>query len=210
MEISPQENLQGDRYLHWDDFRHRAADKDGLTKEEQWAAIRMGRAMRSQPLPLLDTKGQPFTFFLTPKAFGLLREIDLHCGTAPSGSAVLREEASRHQFDSLMEEALTSSQLAALATSTIAAIEVADISLVDGDALASLSSSGVSASSRHRIFFAHWWAGPQISRTSFCAPASLIVRAKRYIPVWRLSLSRSVSISRVPPCWAMNRPTQAG
>jgi Fic family protein len=111
MEISHQENLRPDRYLHWDDFRYRAADKDGLTKEEQWAAIRMGRAMRSQSLPLVDTKGRPFTFFLTPKAFGLLREIDLHCGAAPSGSAVMREETSRHQFDSLMEEALTSSQL---------------------------------------------------------------------------------------------------
>jgi len=111
MEISHQENLRADRYSHWDDFRHRAADKDGLTKEEQWAAIRMGRAMRSQSLPLLDTKGRAFTFFLTPKAFGLLREIDLHCGTGPSAGAMVREETSRHQFDSLMEEALASSQL---------------------------------------------------------------------------------------------------
>lgn len=111
MDFSHQENLRADRYLHWDDFRYRAADKDGLTKEEQWAAIRMGRAMRSQPLPLLDTKERPFTFFLTPKVFGLLREIDLHCGTGPSGSAMVREETSRHQFDSLTEEALTSSQL---------------------------------------------------------------------------------------------------
>lgn len=111
MEVSHQENLRADRYLHWDDFRHRTADKDGLTKEEQWAAIRMGRAMRSQPIPLLDTKGRAFTFFLTPKAFGLLREIDLHCGAGPSESAVVREETSRHQFDSVMEEALTSSQL---------------------------------------------------------------------------------------------------
>ena len=111
MECSHQENLRADRYLHWDDFRHRASDKDGLTKDEQWAAIRMGRAMRAQPIPLLDTKGRPFTFFLPPKAFGLLREIDLHCGAGPSASAVVREETSRHQFDSVMEEALTSSQL---------------------------------------------------------------------------------------------------
>jgi len=111
MEFSHQEGLKAERYLHWDDFRHRAADKDGLTKEEQWAAIRMGRAMRSQPIPLQDTNGRPFTFFLTPKAFGLLRDIDLHCGVGPSGSAMVREETSRHQFDSLMEEALTSSQL---------------------------------------------------------------------------------------------------
>jgi Fic family protein len=111
MEFSHQENLRADRYLHWDDFRHRAAGKDGLSKEEQWAAIRMGRAMRSQPIPLLDTQGRHFTFFLTSAAFGLLREIDLHCGVGPSESAVVREETSRHQFDSLMEEALTSSQL---------------------------------------------------------------------------------------------------
>ena len=111
MELSHQANLRADRYLHWDDFRHRASDNDGLSKDEQWAAIRMGRAMRSQPLLLLDTQGRAFTFFLTPKAFGLLREIDLHCGAGPSECAMVREETSRHQFDSLMEEALTSSQL---------------------------------------------------------------------------------------------------
>ena len=111
MEASHQENLKPDRYLHWDDFRHRASDRAGLTKEEQWAAIRMGRAMRSQSIPLEDWKGKPFTFYLTPKAFGLLREIDLHCGAGPSDRAIVREETSRHQFDSLMEEALTSSQL---------------------------------------------------------------------------------------------------
>jgi Fic family protein len=71
----------------------------------------MGRAMRSQPIPLVDTQGRLFTFYLMPKAFGLLREIDLHCGVGPSGSAMLREETGGHHFDSLMEEALTSSQL---------------------------------------------------------------------------------------------------
>lgn len=111
MEISHQENLRVDRYLHWDDFRHRVADKDGLSKEEQWAAIRMGRAMRAESIPLLDTKGRAFTFFLTSMAFRFIREIDLHCGAGPSESTMVREETSRHQFDSLMEEALTSSQL---------------------------------------------------------------------------------------------------
>jgi Fic family protein len=111
MEFGHQEALKAGRYLHWDEFRHRASDKDGLTKEEQWAAIRMGRAMRSQPIPLVDLKGQAFTFFLTSKAFGLLRKIDLRCGAGPSGSAMVREETSGHEFDSLVEEALTSSQL---------------------------------------------------------------------------------------------------
>ena len=70
--------------------------------------------------------------------------------------------------------------------------------------LASLSSSGVLASICQRMRFAHWWAGPQTSRTSRCAPASLMVRAKRYIPVWRLSLSRRFSISSVPSRAARN------
>jgi Fic family protein len=111
MEFSHQESLKSQRYLHWDEFRHRASDKEGLTREEQWAAIRMARALRSQPIPLEDMQGRPFNYYLMPKAFGLLRDIDLHCGVGPSGSAMLREETSRHQFDSLMEEALTSSQL---------------------------------------------------------------------------------------------------
>lgn len=111
MEFSRLENLREDRYLHWDDFRHRAADKAGLSREEQWAAIRMGRAVRSQTIPLLDTCERPFTFLLTPRIFSLLREIDQYSGAGPSQTAVVREEANRHQFDSLMEEALTSSQL---------------------------------------------------------------------------------------------------
>ena len=111
MDAGHQENLKPDRYLHWDDFRHRVSEKAGVTREEQWAAIRMGRTMGSQPIPLEDPKGQAFTFHLTPKAFRLLREIDLQCGAGPSESAIVREETSRHQFDSLMEEALTSSQL---------------------------------------------------------------------------------------------------
>ena len=111
MEYSHQQNLKPGRYLHWEDFRHRASAGDGLSREEKWAAIRMSRAMRSQPIPLADEKGRPFTFFLTPEAFGLLREIDLHCGAGPSGNAIAREQASGHEFDSLMEESLTSSVL---------------------------------------------------------------------------------------------------
>ena len=111
MESSHRENLRPERYLHWNEFRHRASSKDGLTVEEQWAALRMARSMRSQSIPLADSQGREFTFYLTPKTYGLLREIDLHCGASPAGCAMVREETRRHQFDSQMEEALTSSRL---------------------------------------------------------------------------------------------------
>ena len=113
MEFGQQESLRADRYLHWDDFRHRAADKDGLTKEEQWAAIRMGRAMRSQPtLAAGYARASHSPFSSLRKPSGCSRK---STSTAAAASVrerrCVREEASRHQIDSLMEEALTSSQL---------------------------------------------------------------------------------------------------
>lgn len=109
-----EESFRADRYLHWDDFRHKIGDKAGLTKERQWAAIRMSRAFRSQPIPLLDVKGQPFTFFLTQRAFEILHEIDLHCGggigVAEDG-IIQKDTRDRYYIDSITEEALTSSQL---------------------------------------------------------------------------------------------------
>ena len=111
MESSHLENLKTDRYLHWDDFRHRTAPKNGLSAEEQWAALRMGRAIRAQAIPLQDTHGRPFSFFLTSQAFNMLREIDLYSGTGAADSSVVREEVNRQPLDSRMVEALTSSQL---------------------------------------------------------------------------------------------------
>jgi len=111
MDYSHRHNLKASEYFHWDDFRHRGSAIGGLTREEQWAAVRMSRAMRSEPIPMEDAKGQPFSFFLTPQAFRWLHEIDQHCSIGPLGSSVMREEASGHEFDSLMEESLTSSVL---------------------------------------------------------------------------------------------------
>ena len=114
MRFGHQESQRTDRYPHWDEFRHRASGKDGLTKEQQRAALRMSRALRSQPVPLEDLQGQPFTFFLTQRAFEWLHEIDLHCGggIGVAEDGIIREDTrDRYYVDSLMEEALTSSQL---------------------------------------------------------------------------------------------------
>jgi Fic family protein len=109
-----QESQRTDRYPHWEEFRHRTSGAGGLTKEQQWAALRMSRALRSQPVPMEDLQGQPFTFFLTQQAFERLRQIDLHCGggIGVAEDGIIREDTrDRYYVDSLMEEALTSSQL---------------------------------------------------------------------------------------------------
>lgn len=74
----------------------------------------MSRAFRCQPIALKGLDENPFTFFLTQRAFQDLHEIDLHCGggigVAEDGM-IHKESRDRYYIDSITEEALTSSQL---------------------------------------------------------------------------------------------------
>src|SRR5690606_38686321 len=113
-QIASKESSRKDRYLHWEDYRHRASSVDGISVEEQWAAIRMSRALKSTPTKLKDAKDRPFTFFLTEKAFEALHEIDLRCGggiSTTSDGIIQERTRDRYYVDSLIQEALTSSQL---------------------------------------------------------------------------------------------------
>ena len=109
-----EESQRSDRYLHWDEFRHRSSGTGVLTTAEQWAAIRFNRSSRSQPIPLVDVGGKPFTYFLTQRAFEILHEIDLHCGggiRVMEDGLVQKDTRDRYDLNSVVEEALTSSQL---------------------------------------------------------------------------------------------------
>ncbi len=113
-EYGQAEGLRTDRYLHWDEFRHRATPSGDLTIEERWAAIKMSRMYGAQPIPLKDRVGRPFTFSLNQRSFELLHEIDLHCGGGISvaNDGILQAGTrDAYYISSLFEEALTSSQL---------------------------------------------------------------------------------------------------
>ncbi len=113
-EYGQAERRRTDRYLHWDEFRHRVSHEGALSIEERWAAIRMNRTFGTQSISLKDPTGRPFTFSLNQRTFELLHEIDLHCG---GGISVAKEgiiqAGSRDAYyvSSVFEEALTSSQL---------------------------------------------------------------------------------------------------
>lgn len=51
------------RYLPWDELRYRSPP-DGLTIDEYWAAVKLGRRQLQRPLPLLDRNSKPFSFAL--------------------------------------------------------------------------------------------------------------------------------------------------
>lgn len=105
------------QYLHWDELRHRSPP-EGLNYKTWWLALRMARSSSAQELPFQDKHGKPFSYSLPEPLLKSLHEIDRGAGLIPSGSdnAVLRAEQGRYLMGSLIEEAITSSQLEGAST----------------------------------------------------------------------------------------------
>jgi len=110
------------KYLHWDNLRHRQPP-EGLTVEEWWFGTRFSRMFAREQLPLLDKAGHPFSFvYASPIREGLHR-VDQSLGTtgpAPR-SAPVQDLVDSHGkkyllANSLMEEAIRSSQLEGAST----------------------------------------------------------------------------------------------
>ena len=106
---------ESDRYLHWDELRHRPPPQ-GLSHEQWWLAEKLTR--RPTPLPLLASDHQPFWFSQPPVLLQGLHQIDMQAGinaVAPQGVSS-RSSRDRYLLSSLMEEAITSSQMEGAAT----------------------------------------------------------------------------------------------
>lgn len=112
-------------YLPWHEARYRAGAA-GLQAEDAWAAVKLSRVASSREFPLLDTRGQPFSFWVPPEGQRRLMWIDTHCrGTlAQEAPTILRDEEPRYVVSSLMEEAIASSQIEGAATTRRVAKEM--------------------------------------------------------------------------------------
>ncbi len=100
------------RYYHWDKLRH-LDPPAGLTTREWWMALKFARAQLAKPITLLDTTHTPFTFSMTDTVLQAIHRIDRDA----SGKMEISEEVTspetrdRYIINSLMQEAITSSQL---------------------------------------------------------------------------------------------------
>jgi len=105
----------GDRYLHWDELRHRPPP-EGLSHEQWWLAEKLSR--RPTLLPLLANDGRAFWFSQSPLLLQGLHGIDRQAGaSAVAPDAVTtRSTRDRYLLSSMMEEAITSSQMEGAAT----------------------------------------------------------------------------------------------
>ena len=114
-----------DRYLHWDELRRRPPP-DGLTHEERWVVEKMGRTVSAQEIPLRDDSGAPFCYSLPAPVQELLHRIDLSAGGRVGMAAQVTNPETRDQYcvASLIEEAITSSQLEGASTTRQVAKEM--------------------------------------------------------------------------------------
>lgn len=109
------------RYRHWDTFRH-APPIAGVPAEEQWLAVKTARRALYRPLPLTDLQGAPFQYAIPAPMLEYLHRIDRDAAGNLAGAFVggdqVTDPATRdaYLFTSVVEEAITSSQLEGAST----------------------------------------------------------------------------------------------
>ena len=124
LELLPRDDVRaltaranGADYLGWEEFRFRP------TPEEAWAVVKWERSAQRRHLGLGDAKGRPFSYVLPSALLAQLHEIDKHAAgellvDIPEPVPGARD---RYVINSLMEEAIASSQIEGAATTRVAA-----------------------------------------------------------------------------------------
>jgi Fic family protein len=113
-------------YDHWDKIRH-LDPPEGLTHEEWWWSIRWRRSSALRELPLTDADGNHFFYALPDEVLRALHHVDQRCsGEIAMPRVVTDDEQARQHYlvNSLMEEAIRSSQLEGATTSRRVAKEL--------------------------------------------------------------------------------------
>jgi Fic family protein len=115
----------GKKYIHWDKLRF-LNPPDGWSIPEWWLAIKLRRKQQYRQLPLKDKNGQSFHYLLAGPILELLHEIDLGAGGTIQLPEPLTNPDTRDRYyvHSLIEEAITSSQLEGAATTRKVAKEM--------------------------------------------------------------------------------------
>lgn len=113
------------RYRHWDTLHH-LAPPSGLELDEWWLAIKFARSALLRPVPLIDPDGLRFQVAMPDPAHEMVHTIDRDAaGQIAIGDTVLTPEIrNRYLVSSLIEEAISSSQLEGASTSRIIAKEM--------------------------------------------------------------------------------------
>ena len=112
------------KYLHWDELQYRTPPA-GLTSKEWWAAIKMARRVQLKAADdaFKDGSGRNFFYSLPDLVAADLHQIDRNASgrIALAGEVANPNTRDRYIQNSLIEEAITSSQLEGAATTRVQA-----------------------------------------------------------------------------------------
>jgi Fic family protein len=113
------------QYLHWDELRRRTPP-EGLSHEEWWFGLTVQRDALERSLPLLDNDERAFKYVLVDPIPERLHEIDLGAGgKIAMPDPITNPHTKDHYYvGSLIEEAITSSQLEGATTTRQVAKEM--------------------------------------------------------------------------------------
>lgn len=113
------------RYRHWDSLRHKQPPV-GLSSEEWWMGIKLARHQMLQPIALKDVHDRPFGLAMVGPLLAGLRHVDQHASGRITVSEQVTNPDTRRSYlvNSLIEEAITSSQLEGATTSRRVAKEM--------------------------------------------------------------------------------------
>lgn len=106
------------RYMPWDQLRWRPSPA-GLTAEEWWLVSKLARNGMKRVLPLIDANGTPFSYALPDEVLRGIESVDKYTsGRIGVPEPVVQDapDRARYVVNSLIEEAITSSQLEGAST----------------------------------------------------------------------------------------------
>ena len=112
----------GGRYEHWDRLCRRDPPA-GLNHEQWWLGIKFSRSNQYRQLPIRDTRDRPFVYMLPDEAQQALHRIDSQARGWLGTPEHVANPALRDRFvvNSLIDEAITSSQLEGASTTRVVA-----------------------------------------------------------------------------------------
>ncbi|WP_321429634.1 Fic family protein [uncultured Methanolobus sp.] len=115
-DVSAATKKYNNRYLYWSEFKHKPIP-DFVTHEQLWLLLKLSRDLGSEQLKISDVPGFQLTYYLTPDIQQKLHNFDLNLGgTLESQNIIGKDHQQQYLMNSIMEEAIASSQLEGAST----------------------------------------------------------------------------------------------
>ena len=118
-------NLRDRKYYHWDKLKYLEAP-EGVSHREWWGALKLSRNSSRREIPLKDKEGNNFFYNLPDLVLEKLHTIDKNASGIIEMPEPIANAETRDKYiqSSLIEEAITSSQLEGAATTREVAKEM--------------------------------------------------------------------------------------